>query len=54
MDEQKEEKQKPQKFRCSNCNSAQTYVSGKGTIRVCRKCGNREEIKKEGENGGAC
>lgn len=46
MDEKKEESPKPQKFRCSKCNSAQTYVSGKGTIRVCRKCGNREQIAK--------
>lgn len=40
-----QEKQKPQKFRCSNCNSAQTYVLKNGT-RVCRKCGFLDESAK--------
>jgi ribosomal protein L40E len=48
------EKEKPKKFRCVKCNSAQTYVLKDGT-RVCRKCSYREikEEKKE-DNGGAC
>jgi Zn finger protein HypA/HybF involved in hydrogenase expression len=52
MEDKKEETTKPQKFRCSKCNSAQTYTNSKG--RKCRKCGFLEEIKKEGDNGGAC
>lgn len=38
----------PQKFRCSNCNSAQTYVLKNGT-RVCRKCSFRDK-KEESQN----
>lgn len=39
-----QEKPKPQKFRCSNCNSAQTYLTNKG--RRCRKCGFLDETAK--------
>lgn len=38
------EKQKPKKFRCKSCNSAQTYMTKKGL--KCRKCGFLEEKTK--------
>ena len=48
MEEQKEvTKVVITKFKCKQCNSAQTYVLKDGT-RVCRKCGNRE-VKENAE-----
>lgn len=35
----------PDKFRCSKCNSSQTYVTIKG-IRKCRTCGYRQKVGK--------